>query len=235
MKRIGLVGGTSPESTVVYYQLINAAARRRLGGEHSANMVVHSIDYGRVHAAYAAGDWDAFGRTIGEAAAPLVAAGCEVFAIGSNTSHLGAERAQAHVGDRLIHIMDALADAIEAASVRKPLLLGTRFVMEGDFYRPTLKARRGVETLIPNAEDRDVVERIIFDELCVGVVTDEARAAYEAIVVRGAAAGADAVIFGCTEINLLMKPDRLPVPAFDTTVLHAEAIVAAAFGERGAG
>ena len=231
MKRIGLIGGVSPESTVVYYRLLNAAARKKLGGEHSADVVIYSLPYGVMLDHYNAGDWVSFKAAVVDAGKRLQAAGCEVLAISSNTTNMAAEDVAAQVDRPFIFLQETLADALKAAAMKSPLLLGTPVTMEGEWYRPNLHEKYGVETSIPNAEDRETVNRIIFNELTHGVVKDESRQAYLDIIERGKAAGADCVILGCTEIGLLIEQRHVDLPVFDTTIIHAAAISDFALGD----
>lgn len=229
MKRIGLIGGVSPESTVVYYRLLNAAARRAYGGETSADIIIHSLNYGRMYAYYKASDWPAFKSTVVAAGRGLQAAGADVLAISSNTTNMAADDLAAAVGVPVVFLLETLRDALRAQGVERPLLLGTPVVMEGDFYRPTLRDRFGVETLVPDADDRAVVNRIIFDELVEGVVSDKSRQDYVDVIERNKARGADSVIFGCTEIGMLLEQRHVDLPAFDTTLIHTEALAQFAF------
>ncbi len=229
MKRIGIIGGVSPESTVTYYRLLNTAAREAFGGETSADIVIHSLNFDRMHGLYRAGAWAEFKQTVVAAGEGLVAAGAECLAIASNTTNMAAEDLAAAVDVPVIRLLETLADALRAACVERPLLLGTPVVMAGDFYRPTLSAVYGFDTLVPDEEDREEVRRVIFDELVEGVVRDASRASWRAIIKRGVDAGADSVIYGCTEIDMLMRPGDVDIPAFDTTLIQAEAIARAAF------
>ena len=230
MRRIGILGGMSWESTATYYRLLNEGVRDRLGGLHSADLIVRSFDFADIEALQATGDWDAAGETLAEAAAELTQAGAEAIVIATNTMHKLAPAIEARVDVPLLHIADATADALLAAGHRCPLLLATRYTMEQDFYRRRLRERR-IEAIVPDAAGRTVVHDAIYDELCRGIVRDESRAAYVAIVDKAKANGADAVIFGCTEVGLLITPNDVSVPAFDTTVLHCDAAVAFMLGE----
>lgn len=222
MKLLGLVGGTSWESTVVYYQLLNRMVRDRLGGRHSARLVLSSLDFGPVEAAMARGDWDVVGAELVANARRCEAAGAEAVLICANTMHRMADVVQAAISVPLIHIGDATAEALRAAGARRPLLLGTRFTMEQPFLRERL-AGHGVVTTIPDKADRDELHRIIFDELVVGVIDDDSRRRMLAIIEAGRQAGADSVIFGCTEFGLLVDEGQSPLPMFDTAVIHARA------------
>jgi aspartate racemase len=223
MKTIGLIGGMSWESTVVYYQHLNRLARERLGGLHSAELLMWSFDFARIEALQASGDWEAATAAMVDVARRLEQAGAGCIVICTNTMHRMADEVQAAVDVPLIHIADATAAAIARTSSARPLLLATRYTMEQPFYRGRLKSRHGIDTLVPDDAGRTVVHDIIYDELCQGIVDDGSRARYLEVVARMRAAGADGVIFGCTEVGLLVKPADFDVPCFDTTLIHAEA------------
>lgn len=223
MKTLGLIGGVSPESTAIYYRLLNAAARARLGANHSARLIVWSFDFHAIDAVYAAGDWTRYRGLVVEAGQALKRAGVDALMICSNTTHLAAAAVTAATGLPLIHVVDALAAEIEGRGVRRPLLLGTTFVMTGDFYRNDLKSRFGVETMVPDEADRAEANRIIFEELVRGRIEDRARALYVGIVEKARRNGADAVILGCTELSLLLAEADVDLPLFDTTRIHAAA------------
>ena len=224
MKTLGLIGGMSAESTAVYYQAINRRVRERLGGLHSARLVLWSVDFAPIAAAQARDDWAATGRELAQAARRLEAAGAEALLICANTMHLNAAEVQAAVSVPLIHIADATAEALKARGAARPLLLATRFTMEKPFYRERLAAS-GLPTLVPDAADRVRLHAIIYDELVKGVIRGESKAIVVQMIERGLAAGADAVIFGCTEIGLLLDPAELPLPAVDSAIAHCEAAV----------
>jgi aspartate racemase len=228
MKTIGLIGGMSWESTVPYYRLINEAVKARLGGLHSARLLLYSVDFHDVERLQQAGDWDAAGALLAGAARSLEAAGADFLVLCTNTMHKVADRIEAAVAIPLVHIADPTAVAIKQARHATVGLLGTRFTMEQAFYRERLSERHGLHVLVPNAEDREVVHRIIFDELCLGTVRSESRSAYRDIMARLASQGAEAIILGCTEISLLVSQEDSRVPLFDTTALHARAAVEAA-------
>jgi len=230
MRKLGLLGGMSWESTTLYYQWLNRLARERLGGQHSARLVIWSDDFAPIAEAQAAGDWDALGELLAGAARELVGAGAEAILIGANTMHKLAPQVSAAVGVPVIHIADATATALAAAGVRRPLLLATRFTMEGDFYRGRL-AELGVEASIPPTAEREALHAIIYDELIQGRFEAASRATVIGMTERAADAGADGVIFGCTEIGLLLAPEDVSVPVFETTEIHARAAMAFAFGD----
>jgi aspartate racemase len=225
MRTIGMLGGMSWESTADYYRLINRGVAERRGGLHSASILLHSFDFARIAELQAAGDWAGAGDVLARAAAGLERAGATALLICANTMHHVAERVQAAVNIPLLHIVDPTGEALRAAGVRRPALLGTRYTMEFPFWRERLAARFGVETIIPDEDDRAAVHRVIYDELCRGVVLDESRNEYLRIIERLRGRGADAVILGCTEIALLIRPGEAPLPDFDTTAAHARAAV----------
>jgi aspartate racemase len=230
MKTLGLIGGMSWESTTLYYQLLNRMARERLGGQHSAKIVLWSVDFAPIARMQAAGLWDEATAAMIDAARRLERAGAEAIVICANTMHRMADEVAAAVSPPLLHVGDATAAAIRAAGVRRPLLLATRFTMEQGFYRERLR-RHGVEALIPAEPDRVRLHSIIFDELVQGrfkLASKDALVAMTESAVRGE--GADGVILGCTEFALLVKPDDLPVPVFDTTEIHAKAAMDFALG-----
>jgi len=230
MRTLGLIGGMSAESTVVYYQALNRLVRQRLGGLHSARLILWSVDFAPIAELQAKDDWDATGRALAEAARRLVEAGAEALVICANTMHINAPEIEAAAGGvPLIHIADATAAALKARGVTRPLLLATRYTMEKAFYRDRLAAA-GLPAAIPGEADRDRLQAIIFDELCQGVIRPGSKAAALEMIARGEAAGCDGVIFGCTEIGLLLDPAELDLPAVDTAVVHCEAAVDFALG-----
>lgn len=228
MKRIGLIGGVSPASTEVYYRLINAAAKAAKGGDHSAELVIYSLDFGVILAHYEAADWPAFKAEVVRAAERLRAADCELLGICSNTTQLAADAVAEAVDLPIVRLIDTLATALKAAGRQRPLLLGTPFVMEQPFYRETLANQFAGQCLVPDEANRLEISRVIFEELVNGTVLESSRSAYLKTIAQGRAAGADSVILGCTEITLLIKQDHTDLPVFDTTALHAKAIATAA-------
>lgn len=222
MKTLGLIGGMSWESTIPYYRILNERVRQRLGGLHSAKLVLHSVDFAGVEALQRSGDWDAAGAILVEAAHGLRAAGAEAIVICTNTMHLVAPAIEAAVDLPLLHIADATAARISAAGLSRVALLGTRFTMEREFYRQRIEAA-GIEVIVPDAPQRDVVHRVIYEELCLGRILDASRDAYRAIIGDLVARGAQGVILGCTEIGLLVGEGDAAVPLFDTARIHAEA------------
>ncbi len=229
MKTIGLLGGMSWESTAQYYSYINTMVKERLGGLHSAEIVLVSIDFAPLEEMQAAGDWEAAGRLLAGKAAQAQAAGAEFLVLATNTMHKVAPAMEAAITIPLLHIADATAARILAKQSSACIgLLGTRFTMEQDFYAGRLRDMHGIEVLTPPPADREIVHRIIYEELVLGRVLENSRAEYVRITQDLAARGADGVILGCTEIGMLLRPDDLAVPLYDTTGIHAEAAVDAA-------
>ena len=226
MRTLGVIGGMSWESTAIYYRLINQGVARRLGGLHSAPLRLHSVDFAPIAAQQAAGDWAGAAAVLGEAAAGLKRAGAQALVLATNTMHKLAAEIEAAGGLPLLHIADATGAALRAAGVTRAALLGTRFTMEdAAIVIDPLAQRHGVQALVPDAADRALLHRVIYDELCRGVISAASRAAVVAVIERQRAAGAQAVILGCTEITLLIDAACSPLPVFDTTALHAAAAV----------
>jgi aspartate racemase len=221
MRTLGLLGGMSWESTVPYYRRINECVRERLGGLHSARLVLYSVDFAEVEALQHRGEWDAAGRLLGDAAQALQRAGADGLVICTNTMHRVLAQIEPVLDIPVLHIADATAARIRTAGLARVGLLGTRFTMEQAFYRGRLE-RHGLEVLVPPAAQRETVHRVIYDELCQGRCLAESRAAFRAVIADLAAGGAQAVILGCTEIGLLVGAADSPVPLFDTTAIHAE-------------
>ena len=220
MKTLGLIGGMSWESTVPYYRFINEAIKARLGGLHSARLVLYSVDFEQIARLQHAGDWDAAGNVLADAAQRLERAGAEALVICTNTMHKVAPAIEAKVRIPVLHVVDAVATEIRAAGFHKVGLLGTRFTMEQSFYAQYL-ARHGLTTLVPEQADRDLVHRVVYEELCLGKIVDASRDEYRRIMATLAAQGAEAIILGCTEISMLVGPQDASVPLFDTTAIHA--------------
>ena len=225
MKRIGLIGGMSWESSAVYYRLVNELVRDRLGGLHSADCLLRSVDFAAVEALQRRGDWQASGRLLAGEAAALQAAGAQLIALCTNTMHKVADDVVAAIDVPFIHIADATAHAVNAAGFTTVGLLATGYTMEQDFYVGRLHDRHGLEVLVPDQADRQIVHTVIYDELCVGRVEPRSREQYRRIMHDLADRGAQAVLLGCTEIDLLVGADDAPVPVFDTTRIHSERIV----------
>ena len=225
MKTMGLIGGMSWESTLLYYRLVNEDVRARLGGLHSARTLLYSVDFEPIERMQAAGRWDEAGEVLADAAARLERGGADFLVLCTNTMHKVASAIEARVRIPLLHIADATGEAIRAAGLRKVGLLGTRFTMEQAFYRERLERRSEVEVLVPSEQDRARVHAVIYDELCLGDVRAGSRAAFQSIVHSLVAAGAQGIIFGCTEICMLLSQADVPVPVFDTTAIHARVAV----------
>ena len=222
MRTLGILGGMSWESTAVYYRLLNQGVTQRLGGLHSAALLLHSVDFAPIAALQAAGDWDQAADLLSQAAQGLQRAGAQGLLLATNTMHRVADRIEAVCGLPLLHIADATGAALQAAGLQRVALLGTRFTMEDDrIVRARLQQQFGLAVSVPGAEDRALMHRVIYEELCRGVVADVSRAAVVAIIDRQRSEGAQAVILGCTEIGLLIDAACSPLPIFDTTVLHA--------------
>ena len=225
MKTIGMLGGMSWESTSVYYRMINEATKRALGGFHSAPIAMVSVDFAEIEDLQQQGDWATSANLLSANARQIEAAGAELLLICTNTMHKVADEIAAAVNIPLLHIADATANRIIAAGHSKVGLLGTRFTMEESFYSGRLE-QLGLEVLTPNEADRELIHRVIYEELCMGDIRDESRKAFVSIIEKLKGAGADCVVEGCTEIAMLVGPDDVSVPLFDTTAIHAEEAVA---------
>ena len=221
MKTIGLIGGMSWESTIPYYRQINETIREHLGGLHSAKIVLYSVDFHEIEQLQHAGDWDAAGTILAEAARSLEVAGADFLVLCTNTMHKVAARIQTSVAIPLLHIADPTAAEIKRAGLSTVGLLGTQFTMEQAFYRDRLSEHHGLRVIVPEPDDRAVIHRIIYDELCLGLVKAESRSEYRRVMKNLAALGAQAIILGCTEISLLVNQEDAEVPLFDTTAIHA--------------
>jgi len=230
MQTIGLIGGMSWESTLPYYRHINEAIRIRLGGLHSARLILYSVDFHDIEALQRSGDWDAAGALLATAARTLEAAGAHFLVLCTNTMHKVAPAIEAAVGIPLLHVVDVTAEEILKRGHARVGLLATRFTMEQDFYRERLRERHGIEVLVPPPQDRDIVHDVIYGELCLGQVKDASRMAYRRIIADLVAQGAQSIILGCTEISLLIDDSDAPVPLFDTTPLHARKAAERALG-----
>ena len=230
MRLVGLLGGMSWESSAEYYRLANELVRERVGGLASARLLLHSVDFAEVERLQAEDRWDEAGALLATAAAGLEAGGAELLVLCTNTMHKVAPAIEAAVSIPLLHIGDVTARAVRAAGLARVGLLATSYTMEQDFLRERL-AGHGLTVLVPDGDDRAVVHRIIYEELCLGLVTEESRQAYRDVIVRLVAAGAEGVILGCTEIELLVDQSDADVPVFPTTRLHVEAAVDAALAD----
>ena len=225
MLTIGLLGGMSWESTAEYYRLINRAVRDRLGGDHSARIVMLSVDFGSISPLLLGGKWDELEVVLVSEARRLKAAGADFLVIATNSMHMFAAAIEAASGLEVLHIADPTGAAIKAAGHRRVGLVATRSTMEQPFYRNRLRDRFGIEVITPGAEDRAIIHRVIFEELVRGIVKPASRTAYRAVMARLAEAGAEAIVLACTEIMLLVRPEDSALPLFDTTALHAAAAV----------
>jgi aspartate racemase len=227
MKTIGIIGGMSCISTALYYDRLNAEARRRLGGLHSAECVIWSVDFDRIERLQAAGDWARAGAELARIAVALEHAGAEILIIATNTMHKVADTVRHATRVPLIHIAEATAAEIVRTDHHRPGLMATAYTMEQEFYVGALRAA-GLEPVIPEADDRAETHRIIYDELCRGIVRADSRTAYEAIAARLIERGADCLILGCTEVGMLLGAKNVAAPVFDTTLIHADAALDAA-------
>lgn len=225
MKAIGLIGGLSWESTVEYYRIINETVKAKLGGLHSAKILLYSFDFAEIEQLQHQGKWQEATMAMVDAAKILAQTGSDCLVICSNTMHRMAEDLQAAVRVPLLHIADATAEKIKADGLRCVGLLGTRFTLEENFYTGRLITKHGLEVIIPDAEGRTKIHQIIYDELCLGKIRDGSRQIYKTIISQLIEQGAEAIILGCTEISLLVKPEDSSVPLFDTTLIHAQAAV----------
>ena len=227
MRRLGLIGGMSWESTALYYRRLNEMTRDRLGGLHSAELILWSLDFAGIEVLQAQGDWDAAGAQLARAGQGLAAAGAGALVICTNTMHIVADTVERAAGLPLIHIADATADAVKAAGARRPLLLATRYTMEQDFYAGRLRDRHGLDVRVPDSTGRTTVHDIIYTELCRGEVREASRARYrDVIAAERDRQGVDAVIFGCTEVGMLIDQRDTDLPVVDSTEVHCAAALA---------
>jgi len=231
MRTIGLIGGMSWESSLEYYRLVNEMIKNRLGGLHSAKCIMVSVDFAEIEEYQRLAQWDRAGEVMAGAAKSLEDGGAECVVLCTNTMHKLADVIQKAVRIPLLHIADATAKVVVQAGLRRIGLLGTRFTMEEDFYKQRLVDRFGLQVVIPNKAERDVVHRVIYDELVLGDIRPVSRQAYCQIIKNLVKNGAEGIILGCTEIGLLVKPEDSAVPLYDTTVLHAEAAVEFSLGD----
>ena len=223
MRTIGIIGGMSAESTALYYSRLNAEARRRLGGLHSAQTLIWSVDFAEIAEMQAQGAWAAAGRKLADVAQRLERGGAEVLILATNTMHKVADQIESAVAIPLLHIADATAQKVVAAGCKRPGLMATHYTMEQDFYKGRMAERFGLDVLVPDEAGRADTHRIIYDELCKGVVSPDSRVRYQAIARELIAAGADSLILGCTEVGMLLNQGNVTVPVFDTTLIHADA------------
>ncbi len=223
MKTLGLLGGMSSESTAIYYRLLNAGVNARLGGLSAASVILWSFDFADISARQSAGDWDGLAETLALAASRLERAGADAVMICANTMHKMADAVQTAIGVPLLHIADATGAAIIKTPSRRPALLATRYTMEQDFISGRLQGGFGVEAMIPDEATRTELHRIIYEELCLGVVKPESKATFRGMVDDLRAAGADGVILGCTELGMVLTQDEIDLPVFDTALIHVAA------------
>jgi aspartate racemase len=221
MKTIGIIGGTSWESTAIYYELLNKGAKARLGGLHSAKCLIHSFDFHEIAIRQKADDWDTLNVIMADAARKLEAGGAECILIAANTMHLCADAVQAAVSIPLLHMIDGTTDAIHQAGLQRVGLIGTRFTMEKPFWVERA-AQNGVEVIVPHQAQRDLIHQVIYDELVLGIVRDESRESYLSIMSDLIERGAQGIVLGCTEVCMLVEPRHSNVPLFDTSGLHVE-------------
>ncbi|MEM6717831.1 MAG: aspartate/glutamate racemase family protein [Bacteroidota bacterium] len=220
MKTIGLIGGMTPQSTILYYQILNDLAEKHKGISHTAKCIIHSVDFGAIKKLQHEGRWDVLDELMGKAAKGLENAGAELILITANTMHLTIEAVRKSVSVPVIHIAEATAEKILEKNLQTVILLGTKYTMEYDFYKEVLTAF-GIQYLIPNAEERQEINRVIYEELSKAELKDSSRKAYVNIIERLQQEGAEGVILGCTEIPLLIKQENVSIPVFDTTTIHA--------------
>jgi aspartate racemase len=225
MKKIGLIGGMSWESTQIYYKVLNQKVKELLGKFHSAKIVIDSVDFSVIHKLQGENDWDALDKEMIEAATNLKNAKAEMVLICANTMHLCSDAVKQNVDLPLIHIAEATGEKIKEAGLKKVLLLGTKFTMERDFYKNILTNDFGIEVLVPNEDDREIVHNIIYEELVQGEINAGSRGQYIRIIYEAIKNGAEGVILGCTEIPLLIQPSDVSIPTFNTTQIHAEKAV----------
>ena len=225
MKAIGLVGGMSWESTLEYYRVINQYTKERLGGFHSAKIVLYSVDFAEVESQQHEARWDDLTRLMTDAAQRVERAGAELLLICTNTMHKMADDVQGGIRIPILHIVDATVEAIKSRSIKKVGLLGTRFTMEQDFYKQRLVRNHGLEVIIPEEKEREDIHRILYNELCLGEIKEASKGVFQNIIAGLASRGARGIILGCTEIPLLVSQEDYKIPLFDTTTLHARAAV----------
>lgn len=221
MKTIGLIGGMSWESTIPYYRIVNEVVKERLGGLHSAKVVLYSVDFQEMERLQRVGDWTGAGHVLAQAARSLQLAGADFLVLCTNTMHNIANTIENAVNIPLLHIADPTAREIKRSGINRVGLLGTRFTMEQAFYRDRLSDHHGIEVVVPSADDRELVHKVIYQELCLGRIINDSRLAYRCVIQRLVDDGAQGIILGCTEIPMLIGAQDSPVPVFDTTSIHA--------------
>ncbi len=225
MKTIGLIGGMSWESTLEYYKILNESVKERVGGLHSAKSIIYSFDFEEIEELQHQGNWNKLTELMIEAAQKLEKIGAELIIICTNTMHKMADEVQRAVKIPLIHIADATAEVAKEKGLKKVGLLGTKFTMEEDFYKKRITEKHGIEVIIPNKDERELIHNVIYNELCLGILSPESKARFKEIVENLISNGAEGIILGCTEIPLLIKQEDIQVPVFDTTTIHAKSAV----------
>jgi len=231
MKTIGLIGGMSWESSSVYYNIINETVKERLGGLHSAKCILYSVDFEEIASLQHQGEWEELTKLMINFAQQLEGAGADFIVICTNTMHKMAEEVQDNIHIPLLHIADATAEKIIEQGLRKPGLLGTKFTMEEDFYKQRLKKKYSINVIIPSYADREIIDSVIYNELCLGIIKQSSKEKFKEIIKKLISIGADGLILGCTEIPLLISQKDVEVPLFDTTTIHSKAAVAFALNE----
>lgn len=226
MKTIGLIGGMSWESSSEYYKIINETVKERLGGLNSAKCIMYSVDFEEIASLQHQGEWEKLTKLMIRFAQQLEGAGADFIVICTNTMHKMAEEVQDNINIPLLHIADATADKIIEQGLRKPGLLGTKFTMEEDFYKQRLKEKYNLDVMIPSNIDRAIIDSVIYNELCLGILKQSSKEKFKEIIRRLVSVGADGLILGCTEIPLLISQEDVGVPLFDTTAIHSKAAVA---------
>jgi aspartate racemase len=225
MKTVGLIGGMSWESSALYYRIINELVQKRFGGLHSCKILMYSADFAEIDKMQKGGEWNELSRIMVDIGSKLEREGAECLAICCNTMHKVAEELERKVAIPLIHIADAAGNRIRQSNLRKVGLLGTNFTMEQDFYKQRIASRYGIEVIVPSKQERESIHSIIYSELVVGIINQTSRQKYQGIIQNLCKLGAEGIILGCTEFPLLISPEDSPVPLFNTTQIHAEAIV----------
>lgn len=229
MKTIGLIGGMSWESSIEYYRMINEQVRIQLGGLHSAKCLMYSVNFEEIERYQSEGNWKKAGETLGEVALSLEKGGADFIVICSNTMHMVLDYIEERIRIPVLHIADATANQIHEHGIRTVGLLGTKYTMEQNFYKQRLESN-GIKVLIPNEQDREIVNKVIYEELCLGNIQSDSKAHYKEVIERLIQDGAEGIILGCTEIGLLIKPEDSNVPLFDTTLIHASEAVHKSLG-----
>lgn len=230
MKTVGLIGGMSWESTVTYYQLLNEGIKDALGGLHSAKVLLYSVDFYEIESLMSRGAWDKAAELLGDVAARLEQAGADMILICTNTLHKVAPQVQAKIRVPLVHIAEAAAETLKEQGISRVGLLGTQYTMTQEFYRDKL-VERGIEVLIPEGDDIELVNRVIFDELCLGIVKEESRAEYLRVIAALQQRGVQGILLGCTELGLIVAKEDVSLPLYDTTEIHAKKALALALAE----